>query len=79
MSRLKCFTYCLMSFVAGMLVLFATWQAGVVYGSIIRGAEVVADEQAFWIAMAEKVPFERNGYKFLPHTHEKQIRVVKRR
>ena len=79
MSRLKCFMYCLISLVVGMLIIYATWQTAFIRGSIDRGAKVVADERDFWLAMDARVPYELNGYKFLPHTHEKKIRVVKRR
>jgi len=77
MTRLQAFVYCIISFTFGMLLMFVNSQFSYIAGSINRGAHVVSEERDFWEAMINKVPYEKNGYKFMPHTHEKKILVVR--
>ncbi len=77
MTKLRVFIYCMICFVCGMFFQWTTWQMAFFHGSVVRGAQAVADERDFWSAIEAKVPYERNGYRFCPHTHNKEVRVDK--
>ena len=78
MTKAKAIVFCIISFALGMLLQWSTWQMAVLHGKVLRGAEALADERDFWSAIEAKVPYKRNGYLFISHTHEKKVKVARR-